>query len=214
MRWTLAIAAAVPALAASGIAIRTEDLPRAIRGVSFAAPIQLSMSGRCPIDDVHFTLASGRLPSGLGFNLSGISGIPRELGFFRFVVRAENSCTSAAREFQILVTAKPILEVSPETVEMAVTAGDGAHQRTTVLVSASWPGFPYSVSEPREHWLTLLPAEGITPSEGSALRGDRLILDVDPSKLEPGLYRQTITVSGWQAASVARIEVVVRATPK
>src|SRR5579859_7679061 len=135
MRRLLGLLLPIASLAASGISIRTEALPRAIRGVSYSSAIRFTVDGRCPIDDVHFSLAGGRLPAGLQFNMSGISGVSREMGVYRFVVRAESSCTSAARQFELVVTGKPILEVSPETVEIQVTAGERVHHLESVLVS-------------------------------------------------------------------------------
>src|SRR5579872_4616795 len=204
----------VVSFAASGIAIRTEALPRAIQGVSYSGAIRLTVDGRCPLDDVHFSLASGRLPAGLQFDMSGISGVPREMGVYRFVVRADSSCTSGAREYELVVTGRLILEVSPETVEIQVSAGETAHHLESVLVSSTWRDLPYLISDPAEHWLGVRPTEGRTPAKGSALIGDRLILDIDPSKLEQGVHRQTITISAWQATGTARINVVVTAVAR
>jgi hypothetical protein len=201
------------AMALPGMTIHTEQLPRAIKGVPYSAEIRVVLDGRCPIDDVRFSLASGTLPPGLQFSMNGLAGTPREIGAYRFAVHAANSCTATDQEIEVLVTGRPIVQVFPEAVKFQVTAGDTARRTEQVLVSSTWRSLPYLTSDAAERWLSVRPIEGVTPDERSPLTGDRLMLDIDPSKLEPGVHRQTITISAWQAANAATVEVIVTVAP-
>jgi hypothetical protein len=205
----LALGALAPLslVASSSIEIQSEGLPRAILDVDYSAAIQTSADGSCPTGNVGMALENGSLPRGLRITSVGIEGIPKELGAFRFRIRAGNTCASVVRNFELQVVARPVLRAVPEKVEFSVLADD-LPQSSTSLVSSTWTGLPYTLSTPDSPWLKVRQAVGSTPESGSALNGDGVIVSVVPRLLPPGIYRRTITVSAWQADAIA-IEVVV-----
>src|SRR5947209_7028798 len=79
--------------AAGSIEIRTAELPRAIKGVSYRADIDVRGDGRCPIGDFHVALASGTLPRGLEVEFGAVAGTAKEMGLFPFELRAWNGCS-------------------------------------------------------------------------------------------------------------------------
>jgi hypothetical protein len=192
----------------SAIEIQSEDLPRAIPGFDYSAAIQTSVDGLCPTGNVGLSVVSGSLPRGLRTTDEGIAGVPKEMGVFRFQLRAGNTCASVIRQFELLVTARPILRAVPEKIEFSVSA-DGAPQSDTILISSTWTGLPYTVSTPNGGWLKLRQSVGSTPEYGSALSGDRVTVTVVPRELPPGVYRASITVAAWQADAIT-IEVLVK----
>ncbi len=119
-----------------GLVFRTTELPRAMRGVEYNAAIATAVDGRCPASDVELSLASGALPAGLHLESAGISGEPREMGHFHFAVRAENQCRWVIQQFDLTVTGRPLVAVSPDRIAFEFREGDAAPQRKRVMVSA------------------------------------------------------------------------------
>jgi hypothetical protein len=191
----------------STIEIQSEELPRAILSVDYSADIRTNVDGRCPTGNVGLFVEDGSLPRGLRITGAGIAGVPKEMGLFRFRIRASNTCASITREFELLVTGRPILRAVPEKIEFSVSADD-APQSNTMLIASTWTGMPYSVSTPDGAWLKVRQTVGSTPEYGSALAGDRATVTVNPRVLPPGIFRGTITVSAWQADTIT-IDVVV-----
>jgi hypothetical protein len=194
-------------LAAGGIEIQGEELPPAIQGLEYSVGFHTLVDGRCPFGNVGFFLESGSLPRGVHTTDEGLGGTPKEKGMFRFRIAARNICASSVREFELLVTARPILRAFPEEIAITVPAAD-APATDTMLISSTWPGLPYEVSTPDGAWLKLQPVRGITPEQGSALSGDRVLVQVNPKDLSPGVHHGTIIVSAWRASGVT-IDVTV-----
>ena len=132
------------------------------------------------------------------------------MGDFKFVIRAANTCFATEKEFDLTVTGKPILHVSPATLSFERHAGQvGVPAVQSVQVSATWPDLPYAVKCDAE-WVIAKNRGGVTPAEGSALSSDFVAVDVAAKDLAPGIYRSSIHFSTFQGANAP--EVVVKLT--
>jgi hypothetical protein len=189
------------------IQIESVDLPRAIQGLVYSASIHVSVNGQCPSGNVGLHLASGSLPRGLRTTDDGLGGVPTEMGDFRFLIEARNTCASTTRAFQLLVTGHPILRATPERFEFTVLP-DSVPDSQIALISSTWPGLAYTLSTPDGSWLTLRQAQGTTPEAGSAFTGDRATVTAIPRMLAPGVHRGTLIVSARDADPI-KIEVTV-----
>ena len=194
------------ALASDSIDIRTDELPRAIVGLPYRAAIRVDLDGRCPIGGVHVSVGKGALPRGLRIDYGWIAGTPEEIGVFDFQLRAEDSCASVVKSLRLMVTGRPILDVYPTALTIRLAAGGGRLSTESFLVSSTWRNLAYMISEPRAPWLSIKPATGATPPEGSPLSGDRVTLRVDASKLDPGVYHEKIAVYTWDGANAPEVE--------
>lgn len=199
----------IPNLRAESLQLVARELPSAIAGLSYDAPIQTLSDGRCPNNDVALSLVSGALPRGVDLTPLGLSGVPKEMGIFRFTVRAANGCESATRAFALFVTGRPILLVSPAELVFECRAGDPAPPPQVLLVSSSWANLPYSVSGSTE-WLSLEISAAVTPGPNSALSGDPVSVRVAPQKLAPGTYKSTLVFSAWRAANAPAMSVTLK----
>jgi hypothetical protein len=191
------------------VRIRTVELARAVKGVSYRAPIETLVDGRCEHSDPSYSLVSGALPKGLELVSSGLDGTPKEMGLFRFVLRAGNPCGADVRALELLVTARPILRADPEQLAFESRADGPAPGIRTIRVTSTWPDLPYSVRTDGADWLVAWPARGATPDTGSAISADLVTIRVDPSKLAPGVYRASLILSTWQGANTPEIPVVL-----
>jgi hypothetical protein len=189
------------------IEIESVDLPRAIQGLVYSASIRVGIDGQCPIGNVGLYLASGSLPRGLRTTDDGLGGVPSEMGTFRFLIGARNTCAATTRAFQLLVTGRPVLRAVPDRIEFTVSP-DGPADSQIALISSTWPGLPYTLSTPDGSWLTLRQAGGATPEPGSAFTGDRATVTAIPLKLAPGVHHGTLIVSARDADAI-KIEVTV-----
>src|SRR3974377_261865 len=79
-------------LLGSPLSFRTHELPWAAIGMDYRVTIQTLVDGRCPQRDVQFSAAAGLLPRGLELQGDWLTGIPKELGTFRFRVRGVTGC--------------------------------------------------------------------------------------------------------------------------
>jgi hypothetical protein len=199
----------IPNLRAESLQLVARELPSAIIGLSYDAPIRTLSDGRCPANDVALSLLSGALPRGIDLTPTGLSGVPKEMGVFRFTVRAANGCESATRAFALFVTGRPILLVSPADLVFECRAGGPAPQPQTVLVSSSWANLPYSVAGNPE-WLSLEISAAMTPGPNAALSGDPVSVRVAPAKLAPGTYKTTLVFSAWRAANAPAVSVTLK----
>jgi hypothetical protein len=206
--------ATVASTFASGVQFRTVDLPRAIKGSSYHAAIDVVGDGNCAEGDIGLSVASGALPRGLQLFNFGVGGTPTEVGHFQVAIRASSMCASGTQTFEILVTARPILEVGPPAVVLEYKAGSGNLQTKNVLVSASWPDLAYSVEVEGAPWLIAEPERGVTPGAGSATTGDIVTLRFDPSQLPVGRHRGWLIVSTWLGANAPRIPVELHISPE
>jgi hypothetical protein len=191
------------------VRIRTAELARAIKGMSYRAPIETLVDGRCPNSDATLSVVGGALPKGVELLSFGLDGAPKEMGLFRFIVRAENPCGTDLRALELLVTARPILRAAPEQLTFESRASGPAPEVRTIRVTSTWPNLPYSVRTEGADWLVAWQAHGATPEIESALSSDVVTIRVDPAKLAPGVYRASLILSTWQGANVPEIPVVL-----
>jgi hypothetical protein len=190
------------------VRIRTVELGRAIRGVPYRAVIETLVDGRCEHSDPSFAVVAGALPKGLELTSVGLDGSAMEIGLFRFTVRAETPCGGDVRDFQLLVTAKPILRVFPEELQFDCRSGAVAEARS-IRVTSTWPVLPYSAHVEGGDWVDVRAEQGSTPDVGSALSADLVLVRVDASKLAAGVYRAVVVLSAWMGANAPEIPVVL-----
>ena len=195
------------ALASDAIDIGTNELPRAIVGLPYRAMVRVDLDGRCPIGGVQVSVGKGALPRGLRIDYGWITGAPEEIGVFNFALRAADSCATVLKPVRLVVTGRPILDVFPSALTIRLTGSRFATE--SFLVSSTWHNLAYMISEPRAPWLSIRPASGATPPEGSPLSGDRVTLRVDASKLDPGVYHETITVYTWDGANAPSVDLTL-----
>ncbi|MCX6626189.1 MAG: hypothetical protein NTW28_00980 [Candidatus Solibacter sp.] len=194
-----------PQTGASG----SRQLPRAAMGEDYRTPIDIHLDRRCLLGDVSLSLAGGALPKGLQLTMSGLAGVPREMGLFHFVVLARNVCTAVPVSLQLLVTGKPILEAAPDEIAFSCPSPAQSPAPRTILVSSTWPNLTYAVEKRNADWLRVTQARGVTPGLDSAITGDVVTLSVDPSKLKPGVYRGSVHFSTWDGANSPDVPVVL-----
>jgi hypothetical protein len=197
-------------LPAQAIAIRTRELPWAIKGAPYRAELTTTTNGRCPISDVGLVVTAGELPEGLELFSFGIQGTPRKMGHFRFTIRAANVCSADTKTFDLLVTGKPILMVSPPRIFFLYRAGAELPPQDVIRVEGSWPDLPYAIEMGPAPWLKVEPVEGKTPDPESALSGDRVRLRVDPAKLPAGVYHTALKFYTTGGENVPTVEVTLQ----
>jgi hypothetical protein len=198
-------------LCAQGIAIRTDQLPWAIKGEPYTAEVVTRVSGRCPISDVRLSVIAGELPKGLDLFTYGLEGTPLQMGTYHFTLEAANSCGTAIHQMRLLVTGRPILLVSPAHVVLDQTVGVENGPEDIVKVEASWPELAYSVmilnAAP---WLSVSPAEGKTPGPDSAFTGDRVQLHAKAGNLAPGIYHATLKFYAKSSQNAPTVDVTLQ----
>lgn len=202
------LTAIVPAHAAAEIEFVTSALPWAIAGKGYEAPpLEVRVSGSCPIGGVGYAVVSGALPPGLQLSRLGyFSGTPLHTGGFSFTVRASDGCGNTDKEFKLVVTGAPVLTVGPPRISFTAKPGEAVAEQQ-ILVSATWPRLAYRLNLSNAAWLAATPDNGTTPREGSAMAGDTVHLHVDTTGLKPGHYTAWILVSSWQALQPVRVDV-------
>lgn len=186
----------------------TVDLPWAIAEKGYQVPpLEVRVSGSCPIGGVGYAVVSGALPAGIQLSRLGyFSGVPLHTGDFSFTVRASDGCGWAAKQFKLVVTGAPMLNITPAHLAFACKAGENPPEQD-MRVSGSWPRLAYRLTVGSAAWLTATPEHGATPNAGSAMVHDVVHVHVDTVGLKPGNYTATITVSSWQALQPVRAEV-------
>ena len=186
----------------------TGDLPWAVAEKGYEAPpLQVRVSGSCPIGGVGYAVVSGKLPPGIELSRLGyFSGAPLHTGEFPFTVRASDGCGWSAKQFKLVVTGAPVITATPMHLLFACKAGETPPEQR-ILVSATWPRLAYRLSLSDAAWLTATPEHGTTPRQGSAMAEDIVHVRVDTVGLKPGHYTASIAVSSWQALEPVRVEV-------
>jgi BACON domain-containing protein len=179
----------------------TEELPWAVIDKGYSpAPLEVRVSGMCPLGGIGYSVVSGALPPGVQLSRLGyFSGTPVRNGTFDFIIRAANGCAWTGKRFSIVVTGAAVFSVTPAKLEFDYTTGADAPVEQVVHISATWPNLPYQVTVSSADWLKASPDHGFTPRAGSALAEDQVRVRVDASRLKPGHYSGTITISAWQA---------------
>jgi hypothetical protein len=197
-------------LPASSLQIRTDKLPWAVQGLPYQAQIDMVLDDRCIQADVSFALVAGTLPRGLALAGFGLEGTPREMGRFRFTIRAANECVSVVKTIELFVTGKPVLQVSTNEVTFEYHVGGDVPKPQAVLVASTWPNLPYSAVTNGAEWLRAAQTDGVTPDMGSSLSGDSVIIRVNPEKLASGIYRTTLVFTTWMGANTPEISVTLK----
>lgn len=212
-RWLLlGFLGAFPVLRGAPVGIRTSELPWAMAGVAYNFTIETSVDGNCPAGDVALSAIDGMLPDGIEIRGVQLLGTPRRTGRYGFSVRAENTCASAVKRLELVVTGKPILRAVPEKVAFVRHAGQAGPAPVTVEISGTWPNLPYTVQADAS-WLTHKVLVGATPSADSALSSDAVSLEVDPKDLPPGVYRTAVRFSTWLGANSPVVAVTLTVLP-
>jgi hypothetical protein len=201
----------VVALETTEIEFVTADLPWAIAEKGYEAPpLEVRVSGSCPIGGVGYGVVSGALPPGMQLSRLGyFSGTPLRTGEFIFTVRATNGCGWTGKRFTLVVTGAPVIIVTPLRISFECKAAETPAQQQ-MRVSATWPRLPYRMTVANAAWLTATPEHGATPREGSGMADDIVHLSVSTVGLKPGHYKASITVSSWQALQPVLVEVELK----
>jgi hypothetical protein len=207
--WFLAV---LPVLHGAPVRIRTAELPWAMVGAQYHFMIETGVDGRCPAGDVALSLIEGTLPDGLEIGGDYLLGIPKKTGTFHFSVQAANTCASAAKAFELVVTGKPILRAFPEKVAFERRAGQTGSAPLAVQVSATWPNLPYTI-EAGAAWVTYKVCAGATPGPDSGLSSDVVTLEVDAKNLAPGTYQTSVRFFTWQGANSPLVAVTLTVLP-
>jgi hypothetical protein len=186
----------------------TLDLPWAVAEKGYEAPpLEVRVSGSCPIGGVGYAVVSGGLPAGIQLSRLGyFSGAPLRTGEFPFTVRASDGCGWTAKQFKLVVTGAPVITVAPLRISFECKTGETPAQQE-MRVSATWPRLAYRLLTTNIAWLTATPEHGTTPRRGSAMASDIVYLRVDTVGLKPGHYSASIKVSSWQALHPVQVEV-------
>ena len=201
------------ALHGQPIQFQTQELPWAIVGTSYSAIIETVVDGRClSSGGLILALAGGTLPHGMMLRGESLTGTPTAVGRYRFAIRAGNLCAADEREFDLIVSGRPILRAVPEELVYEYKIGGPDPQPQNVLVTGTWPNLPYSVRADKGPWVIPEQAQGMTPDRGSAFAADEITVRVNPDKLVAGVYRSTLVIATWQGANAPRIPVTLRVT--
>jgi hypothetical protein len=198
----------------------TPELPRAALGKGYGpAPLEVRVGGACPLGGIGYAVMGGKLPPGLQLSRLGyFSGTASRAGSYDFVIRAANGCSVAMKQFTIVVSAAPLLTVTPAHLIFIAAEHDGSPEQS-LLVSATWPNLPYNITIAGGDWLTAVPELGRTPGVTStsasnavsgpvsSAAGDIVRVRVRCSTLTAGHYSATLTLSAWQAAPSAAVVV-------
>jgi hypothetical protein len=201
-----------PLLLGQPVQIRTQELPWAIVGSFYQARIETGADGRCPAN-IGIWVAAGKLPRGLEVRGENLTGAAREMGDFKFVIRAANTCSATEKEFDLVVTGQPILHVSPAALSFERHVGQVSGPAVqSVQVSATWPDLPYAVKADAA-WLVAKKLGGVTPAEGSALSSDLVAIEVAVKDLAPGIYRSAIHFSTFVGANAPEVVVTLTVLP-
>ena len=191
------------------IEILTRELPWAIVDRPWTPPpLQVRVSGRCPVAALGFSVVGGALPPGVVMSAYGdFSGIPRRMGRFPVRVRVANGCLWTAQLLEIEVTGPPLLRAEPAQVFFQARQGESPPSHT-VQVSGTWPRLPYEIAKPPP-WLRVEPQRGYLPRIGAAVSSDLITLTPDTTTLAPGSHRARIRIYARDAANAPEIDVLL-----
>jgi hypothetical protein len=200
----------VPPFVTTEIEFVTGDLPWAVAEKGYEAPpLEVRVSGSCPIGGVGYAVVSGVLPPGMQLSRLGyFSGTPLHTGEFVFTIRASDGCGWTGKQFKLVVTGAPVMTVTPMRISFECKAGETPREQE-VRISATWPRLAYRLIVSNAAWLTATPEHGTTPRQGSAMAHDIVHVRVDTAGLKPDRYNATITVSSWQALQPAQVDVAL-----
>jgi hypothetical protein len=191
------------------ISFGTHQLPWAAVGADYRVTIQTRVDGRCPVGDPRLFVTAGSLPAGLELQGDWLTGVPKELGIFRFRLRGADACAAAEQDYVLAVTARPVLRLSTEAIVFEYRMGDPAPEAQNVLVAGTWPDLPYSVNTTAP-WLRAEPELGATPLSGAAFGADRVNVRLMTKDLKPGTYEGRLIFVAQQSATAPSIPVKLR----
>jgi hypothetical protein len=194
--------------ASTEIEFVTVELPWAIVEKGYqAAPLEVRVSGSCPIGGVGYSVVAGSLPEGLQLSRLGyFSGTPIHTGEFSFTVRASDGCGWIGKRFKLVVTGAPVITVTPPKFSFSSKAGENPAEQQ-MRVSATWPRLAYQLIPSDAGWLKVIAEHGMTPREGSGMADDIVHLRVETKGLKPGHYSGSLIVTSWEVLKPVRVEV-------
>jgi hypothetical protein len=200
----------VPPFVTSEIEFVTGDLPWAVAEKGYEAPpLEVRVSGSCPIGGVGYAVVSGALPPGIQLSRLGyFSGAPLHTGEFVFKIRASDGCGWIEKQFTLIVTGAPVITVAPLRISFECKAGETPTEQQ-MRVSATWPRLAYRLTVSNAAWLIATPEHGTTPRQGSAMSNDIVHVRADTTGLKPDRYTAKITVSSWQALQPVQVDVAL-----
>jgi hypothetical protein len=197
-------------VSAATVGFRTRELPWAAFGSPYRVVLETFVDGRCIDGGVSFSAVDGALPLGLELRGETITGTPEEFGAFPFRLRVSNACGAEERDFLLQVTGRPILQVTPEEIDLEYRLGGPPPETKVLLISATWPKFSYSLTKGSEPWLRVRQQAGVTPLAGSPYSGDVVRLQIVPENLTPGSYESALVFSGPHGAAALTVPVRLR----
>lgn len=121
-----------------------------------------------------------------------------------------NRCTDATKAFDLVVTGRPFLMVSPREIKLQYRSGTSAVPEDILRVQGTWPDQPYSFLVSNGPWLRVEPSEGKVPDSDSALTGDRVHLRAIASGLAPGVYQATIRFYTPEGENAPHVDVTLQ----
>ncbi|MBZ5624063.1 MAG: hypothetical protein LAQ69_35995 [Acidobacteriia bacterium] len=210
MLWVVGLYPGMYPIWATTAGFRTRELPWAAFGSPYRAVVETFVDGRCLDGGITMSTVRGTLPRGLELRGETISGTPEEFGAFPFRLRTSTNCGADERDFVMLVTGRPILRVAPEEIVLEYRQGGPPPEAQSLLVSATWPNLPYSLTKVGEPWLRVRQQAGATPSPGSPFAGDTVQLQIVTENLAPGFYESVLLFSAPHGAAALSVPVRLR----
>ena len=204
-----------PILNASSVEFLTQELPLAVVGMPYDEKIETNIDGQCPRGDIGLAVFGGELPRGIEIAGERLVGTPKIKGTYPVTIRASNSCGFEVKGYQLIVTDKPVLEVSPSELHFVYRDLYATPHPQSLLVSSTWPGVEYFVekTDPEDdRWLSFH-RRGLTPGQDSGAVSDVVAVRVDVADLKPGVYRSTLTLSTPAFPSVTTVLVTLTVEP-
>jgi hypothetical protein len=180
------------------------------------------------IDGAQFTYqfaASGNLPPGLSLTPNGLlSGTFSQSGDFNFTINITETLTYQGQvlidesfpiPFSISITGYtgPALTVAPSSITLSLMQSGPALTQSVTLTNHGSQAVQASASATTNsggNWLSAAAPGSVQPAGSAAV-----VVTADPSKLQPGTYSGTVTISvtGAAASTVSVLAVVTGSQP-
>jgi len=204
-----------PAATAAAIDLTPNRLPPATLGKPYqGGPLVAYGGGPCPRNSISMRVVAGELPEGLTLTPSGnFFGAAQSPGTYQFVVRAENACSWADREFTLEVGGAPFLQVNPSALEFRVSQGQPLEGSVTLRVCSNPQGVAYTLEPSGAAWIEARARGGATPPPGSGLQADLIDVFIDSARLPVGTHRALLRLSAWRAVESTVVPVTIHVAP-